>query len=194
MGGTKQKMTTMNKESKILSAEGCVSAALVGADGTAVSFVDSKNTTTYAAADVVAMAYAGDSAYIPRYIAFIYGPQGSSLDGIDAGRATSWSSVEQACRTNNLGISVTPFSYKPTVDASDAGSDDRVYNSNRVTFHGRTQNIAANNCVFKACLLGKGYDDSQYCLLALVDLGKNGTYKEKPEDFELAVDWAVTFK
>ena len=37
MGGTKQKMTNMNKESKILSAEGCVSAALAGADGTVVS-------------------------------------------------------------------------------------------------------------------------------------------------------------
>lgn len=178
-------MTTMNTRQKRTitpCAEGSVNCRLVGKTGESVEFCSKHNMTTYAAADAVAAAYAGDSAYIPKKIAFIFGDSPSVTSGYT--RETTWGDVK-----NDNSYVITGFSYAPTLS-----SDDDVYKFNKITFHGRTEDIPDNKYVYKACLLGKGTGGADYSLLAVVDLGVDGTYKPKPQDFEMSIDWAVKFR
>ena len=172
-------------------AEGHVVGRFVGPDGRSTPVCDTHNATMYASADVVARAYAGDMSGIPSKIAFLYGSTSSPATAVPSARNTSWADV-----ASSFSYVETPFSYAPTVTVSDADADTG-YSSNRVVFHGRTQGIddAGDVYVYAACLVGADSGGSPR-LLAVVDLGTGTpkTYRKKPDDFELSIDWAVTFK
>lgn len=166
------------------AAEGHVKCEFVGRDGTTVPVYDGHNLTTFAASDAVALAYAGDSSGIPKCVAFLYGTKASFGIGT-VNRSTKYSEIESGKSTGDYEISVTPFGYAATMASTDA----ETYDHNKVVFHCRTQNIPDNNRVYALCLLGKKADS--YVLLAYVDLQ---SYKMKPADYELSLDWAVSFK
>ncbi len=168
--------------------KGDVDARLEGPDGSSVPLGGRSNLATYAAADALAAAYAGDPSGMPCRIAFLYGSdEDAVLDG--PSRGLRWSDVldEYPDGGTPKGSVVTAFSYAPTLQAT----NDR-YGMNKVVFHGRTQGLPDNCVLYRACLLGRGRD-SEYNLLAIVDLASSGSYRRKPEGFELAVDWAVKF-
>ena len=50
--------------------------------------------------------------------------------------------------------------------------------------------------IYRAVLLGDGNNPcvDPYTVLAMVDLKKNGVYRQKPESYELALDWRVMFE
>lgn len=165
------------------SAKGHVSAFFVRNDGYTECIADKDNMTMYAAADAMAAAYAGDSSLVPKHVAFLYGDDDTPADSfID--KSTKWADI-----ANSFEHSVTGFSYAPTLTST---GDE--YARNAVVFHCRTENIPDNKKVYKACLLGKSVYGSEYSLLAVVDLGTDGAYKSKPEDFELSIDWTVKFR
>ena len=53
------------------------------------------------------------------------------------------------------------------------------------------------NFIYRAVLLGDGPNpcgEESYTVLAMVDLTSNGAYRKKPEGYELALDWRVSFE
>lgn len=176
-------MTTTDLDNT--TASGHVVARMTSPDGRSIDVVDRSNTTTYSTADAVASAYAGDLSFIPRKVAFLYGSSGSSQTGINISKGTTWQDVID--EFGSSGIAITEFSYPATISSSDDNHDGNV-----ATFHCRTSGIPDECSVYAACLLG--FDRrGNYVLLAIVDLGTDGTYKSKPADFELSIDWAVKF-
>ena len=181
----------MATEQHFNNAEGFVTAKWVGSKGDTIEIEGRHNTTTYSSADAVALAYAGDSSMVPDRIVFLHGTDTLCRLGSPT-RATTWEDIERACveSDGSLSYDETMFSFAPTVDSS----SDKFYEFNRVTFHGRTQNIPDGNRIYMACLTGNKRNGDGKVLLAIVDLANEGVYRQKPHDFELSIDWAVKFK
>ena len=117
-------------------------------------------------------------------------------------------------------FSFKPTISAPAKDDEDSGSNDSndeesYYNGNAVTFHACTRSGSAGKYAFDttrgsgfakpfgngmyiyhAMLLSPKTDceceEAEYNILARVSLYKNG-YRKKPKDYELALDWCVTF-
>lgn len=178
---------------------------------------DTHNTLSYSAADALAAAYGGDSSYIPKYIGFIYSDnQDAVLPPIS--RDMNISSVKEEVESIRGNMLVVRFSRKPTISNDSAdGSNDSPYVGNTVTFHAVTRSgvdgiyfddttgdsqyagqLTAGKTLHRAVLLGDGSNlcdaNDRYTVLAMVDLKKNGKYRQKPADYELALDWRVTFE
>ena len=100
-------------------------------------------------------------------------------------------------------------------DSNDSNDEESYYNGNAVTFHACTRSGDAGKYAFDtsrgsgfakkfgngmyiyhAMLLSPKTDceceEREYNILARVSLYKNG-YRKKPKDYELALDWCVTF-
>lgn len=131
--------------------------------------LDTHNFTCAASANALAAAYAGDTSLVPKAVVFIY--SSSDTDRPTVNKETTWESIEEFPHVE------TPFSYRASVD------------TNKVTFHARTQGIPADKFIHAACLVGKSQTGNEYEVLAVVDLGG----KKKQEDFELSLDWTITF-
>lgn len=165
---------------EIDKAVGEVGLRLVGPGVDEVVFSGKPNCTTYKAADALASAYAGDSSYMPCKIAFLYATDSSELSDVTSvDRSSKWDDV----KTEKFVL--TDFSYAPSMTTT----DDTVYDHNRVVFHGRTQGVPDHAIVYRACLLGRNGNNG-YNLLAVVDLDSS---REKPDGFELSIDWAIKF-
>lgn len=101
-------------------------------------------------------------------------------------------------------------------DGANESNEQGPYRNNVVEFHAITRSgfdgsygedvsgnsrfagpLTSGDKIFRAVLLGDGNpcgSDDRYVVLAMVDMAKSGVYREKPEDYELAIDWRVTFK
>jgi len=217
-----------------------VSPGAIGAKAADSSYpaLSVHNTLSFAAADVMAAAYGGDTSRIPKYIGFIYGVDTApSLPPID--RAMTMQSVRKMIEDiGDANMQVARFSRKPTVgdygtfgeqesplcpdpensnDSNDSnGSNDvQKYYGNVVEFHAMTRTgpdgFYANDTlsggvfagewgngmtIYRAVLLGDGRNpcEDPYTVLAMVDLKKNNVYRQKPENYELALDWRVIFE
>lgn len=107
--------------------------------------------------------------------------------------------------------------YEDSNDSNDSNDAGPRYNGNAVTFRACTRSGAAGTYAFDtstgsgfagefgdgmylyhAVLLGDGrcrrcQDEREYVVLARVSLAKGGSFRMKPEDYELSLDWKVTF-
>jgi len=101
-------------------------------------------------------------------------------------------------------------------DSSDSTDSDSPYDSNVVEFHAVTRSgrngvypmdtdessayagpLGKDMYLYRAVLLGDGKYPcvgDPYTVLAVADLMKNGSYRQKPENYELAFDWRVVFE
>lgn len=113
-------------------------------------------------------------------------------------------------------VSVNPSS-EDSNDLSDSNDGASVYEGNAVTFRAVTRSGAAGTYAFDtsgesgfagefddgmylyhAVLLGevacqRCQDEREYRVLARVSLEKGGRFRKKPSDYELALDWRVSF-
>lgn len=181
-----------------------------------IELLDSSNTMTYSAADVLAAAYGGDTSKVPKYIGFIYGPSDKTPAPIT--RDITWQYVKQMTKDIGGNIQVARFNRKPSIEVSETvdSNDQALYTGNVVEFHAVTRSgvdgeyandtsgmsdfagqLKSGDTIYRAVLLGDGIpcdDENRYTVLAMVDMAKNGTYRQKPDSYELAIDWRVTFE
>ena len=101
-------------------------------------------------------------------------------------------------------------------DSNDSNDYENPYDNNVVEFHAVTRSgragvyhgdtdesspyagpLGKDMYLYRAVLLGDGKSPcagDPYTVLAVADLAKNGSYRQKPKDYELAFDWRVTFE
>ena len=134
-------------------------------------------------------------------------------------RSQSWSSLLEELSDNTgsvVDVQVVNFSYSPSLGAEkDAGSSsaeqESDYNnilstgSNAITFHGVSNSqdagalygseafSAAKGHYIYQCLL-LGYYQGKYYIIARASLKDGDRYLQKPEGFEVALDWTVVFR
>ena len=175
------------------------------------------NTLSYTAADVMAAAYGGDATRIPKYIGFLYGggSKPAKLPVID--RDMDWAKVQELANFVHGNILVVRFSNTPSIEKETILESTDVtvapYKGNVVVFHAGTRTgddgeyaedtsgqsdyatkLESGMYIYRTILLGDLGDCGKgYTVLGMADLKKNGTYRQKPSDYELAVDWRVTF-
>lgn len=196
-------------------AHGRIRARWISGDSY-VEFLDSHNMMTYSSADVLAAAYGGDTSKVPKYIGFMYGPADKTPDTIT--RDLKWTDVEQMAKNIGGNVQVARFNRKPSIDVSEVveSNDQPLYKGNVVEFHAVTRTgvdgeytndtsgmsdfagpLESGDTIYRAVLLGDGIPcdrENKYTVLAMVDMMKNGVYRQKPASYELAVDWRVTFE
>jgi len=210
-------MTTMTDTYRASMAHGRIRARWTDGESCGDSF-EANNMMSYSAADILAAAYGGDTSKVPKYIGFIYGPESENpLPPIT--RDMDWKYVRQMTKDLEGNIQVARFSRKPSIDVSEVvdSNDQPLYRGNVVEFHAVTRSnvdgeygmdtsgdsrfagkLHSGDTMYRAVLLGDGIpcdDDEKYTVLAMVDLSKDGkTYRKKPDSYELAIDWRVTFE
>lgn len=201
--------------------EGRIDAKWVNKTGDIIPLIRKTNVVTYTAADIIAGTVSGDNSYLPQYVGFIYGTDYSPLLDdpdtlpVSTRRAHDWDQItsDVAAITGNMLIS--PFATAPSLSLD--GSAD-LYSANAVTFSAHTglmqeYGFSTTSGTYAADLdtLESSYPDSVYfyqvVLLNRWQSGTNLTYvpfaraaldsapfTPKPDGFELAVYWTITFK
>lgn len=200
-----------NDEFSLAKAKGSVSGTWINEKtGEKTGLDERHNQMMYAAADAIAAAYGGNQSKIPMYIGFIYGPDSSPSALADpSDRSINWQSIASELAACSANMQISAFSC-PSNTVIDDPDETGSYTGNSVVFHAHSRSGAAGTYAFDtsgegpyatvlangmyiyhAVLLGKS--GSQYVPLARVSLGSNGVYRQKPSDFELALDWKVSF-
>jgi hypothetical protein len=151
----------------------------------------------------------GNTEYVPKYIGFIYGTDAVPVGiGDVTNRSQSWDDLSSNMSDSVHGnIQISPITLTPsiTVDGGDS------YTGNSVVFSAHTRSGAAG--VYGFPLTGEfasALDDGHYLYhamlitklmrngivympIARVTLADNGSFLPKPEGFELALDWQISF-
>ena len=183
-------------------ARGFVSPSWINVPtGERMPFEMRHNMLSYDAANAMASAFGGDPSYIPSKIGFIYGI-GKQPDLEVYTRSMSWSSVA-GLENEKVGVQVVDFSYTPTLstvdvyETTESGGSKKAegYERNAVTFHAvsNSTGFGSGKYAYQAVLIG-GTSENDYKVISRVSLDDNGAYKAKPEGFEIALDWTITFK
>jgi hypothetical protein len=187
--------------------------------GKAVPFDERHNTLSYMAAEAVAAAMGGDPSYIPCRMGFIYGNSDTLPISDVITRNQTWAALLESLSNSGddvVDVQVVNFSYPPTLgpgsdDSSGSSSDSassgdytniRPNGSSAVTFHAvsNSQDLGAlnkgvflkGNYIYQCLLLG--YHQGDYYIIARASLQQDGRYLAKPDGFEIALDWTVTFR
>ena len=202
--------------------KGDVRGKWVSRDGREISCIDTHNTISFDAASAVAAAYGGDVSKVPKFVGFLYGDLANPTGLTDPeNRNMQWDDIREEVRNIKYGnIQVAKFSFAPTFSTPDEDDSDSngtvLYKNNAVTFHACTRSGSAGKYAFPTDG-GSGYaeefkdgmyiyhalllspktececDPQEYNVLARVSLDRNKVFRKKPEDYELALDWCVTF-
>ena len=192
---------------------GSIVARWISNDGSSIDRCNT-NTISYEAADVLAEAYGGDQSRIPKYIGFIYGSSGD-ITVPDITRSMSWDKLTDEVELMHANILVQRFSRKPDVSINDP-DNTKEYFGNAVSFHAITRSGAGGtyafdtsgeynfatefgdgSYIYQAVLLGDSRNPcsktNPYSVLGRVSMAKGGVFRQKPENYELSVDWTVSF-
>jgi hypothetical protein len=197
-----------------VTARGAIDARWVSEEES-IPFFKNHNALSYTAADVMASAYGGDIGRIPKYVGFLYGDEQQPPllpEVID--RYMTWDSLKALTEDIEGNLLVVRFSRKPTITTSFEDSNDLgLYDGNIVEFHAVTRSgedgVYANDTsgeskfagkfesgkwLYRAVLLGDPKDcEPGYTVLGMASLKKNGAYRAKPSEYELALDWRIVF-
>lgn len=179
-------------------ARGFVSPSWINVStGERMPFEMRHNMLSYDAANAMASAFGGDPSYVPSKIGFIYGSDEQPDIGAYT-RSMSWSSVA-GLENEKIGVQVVDFSYTPTLSTVnvDESNEAEGYEKNAVTFHAvsNSTGFGSGKFAYQAVLIG-GTEENDYKVISRVSLDDNGNgaYKAKPDGFEIALDWTITFK
>lgn len=212
----------MRTKEKFSAPRGFVTPYFINlATGDRMKFGGRHNTLSYMSAEAMAAAFGGDDSYIPSRMGFIYGGTANPGLGVIT-RDQTWTGLEQELGglSSVADIQVVHFSYPPSLVAgssdssSDPGSSSAYDNikatgANAVVFHAHSNSTSGGEFgsdtvfskdaygttgpyLYQAVLLA--YHNSKYYVISRVDLAKNGVYLQKPRDYEVALDWTITFK
>lgn len=196
-------------EDKACRAMGFVTPSFVDlSTGRRVGFGWRCNQLSYMSAEAMAAAFGGDPSYIPSKVGFIFGTEGAVTFGGGIGRDQSWSKLKgEVSGISNADVQVVVFSCSPTV-GGDGSDDESLYSvvsgkpANAVTFHavsnsqdkgtvGENNYFQTNNFIYQAVLLSS--DLHVISRVSLKDTVKD-KYLQKPDGFEIALDWTIVFK
>ena len=193
-----------------LQARGFVDPAFVNpVTGERIPWDNRHNTLTYLSASVMAAAFGGNADYIPNSIGIIYGSGGAPSD--DFSRSQDWEALGAELEGKKANVQIRSFSYSPSITASDEVYEGREAKGNMVTFHmcsdsqtggafpyGEASIFNSEQQIFQAVLLNVR-DGRSPLILARVSLedkaasSSGSSYKAKPDNFEVALDWTVKF-
>ena len=155
------------------------------------------NEIMYATADCLAQMYAGQPRKIPAKIGFMFTSE-STVPTVPSAKSTTWADLVSMCETTS-DIQVVDFSFSPSLTSKNAEGTEN-YVSNVAVFHGHSDSSIpgiVNNAdmrdpgikIFGAALLSEDKTP-----LSIVSLTYGSTpYLERPDGFELALDWYITF-
>lgn len=182
--------------------------------GERIPFKVRHNTLSYMSAEAMAAAFGGDPSYIPARIGFVYGESSSGPSG-EIGRTQTWDGLMDDLSNSDSDIQIVSFSYSPSLggeklsadsssSSSPSGSDESDYTnikptgSNAITFHAVSNSQTSgyrgseafkkDDYAYQAVLLG--YHTGKYYVLSRVSLDD----AQKPDGFEIALDWTVVFR
>jgi len=173
--------------------------------GSMTPFGERHNTLSYFSAEAMAAAFGGDSSHVPAEVGFVFYP-GDSLPAdtraamdADIGRDQDWDKFIQDLKDVNADVLIVGFSYPPSLGSDMEYADVR----NTITFHAVTNSqdggsvnpnnkFAAGNYICQAVLLSR--DSDKRNIIARVSLKDGENYLQKPDGFEVALDWTVIFK
>lgn len=166
------------------------------------------NQLGYSCCDALAQLLAGNVAYVPRYIGFVYGPEAEPADlALSSDRSMTWPGLTAEMAAIGGNIQVAPFTYSPTIAVD--GEAGR-YGGNATVFGAHTRSgssgvyafplqspyagVLANGArLYHAVLLAKPVPGSEYLPLARVNLRDTGdAFPVKPDGFELGLDWQIS--
>lgn len=176
-----------------------------------------RNSVSYTGASAMAIAWSGDSSFIPSEVGIIYvspssaayldfgsdsSGSGGSVNQLSVSRIQSWSSLTAELDSAGASILERPFSYAPSVILSASGDSAGYYKeivpsgANAAVFHAHSDSgMPDGSRICQAVLMSKkasGNRTDRY-ILARVDLGDGGVYQSKPSGFEIAIDWTIKF-
>ena len=202
-------------------AKGYVNPSFVDVrTGERIPFKIRHNTLSYMSAEAMAAAFGGDPSYIPSKVGFIYGESNNAPD--IGGRLQTWESLKNGLASASADVQVVSFSYSPSLggekqgNSSDSSSssssfDESVYcnikptGSNAITFHAvsnssdggeidKSSVFKAQDRIFQAVLLG--FNAGKHYVISRVSLYDDnaGDYLQKPENFEVSLDWTIVFR
>ena len=185
-------------------ASGRVTANFVR-QGHSIEVIDRSNVITYSAADTIAKLAAGLSTAAPSAIGVMYGGEElPSLAHPSLTRDHSWEALAEQAAGVSGNVAIMPLSLAPSISAV-AGGD---YAGNTVTFSANTGAVGSSAfsgvdyagalstldpVYFYQVLLLCGQPGA-YTIFARSTLLSGSVYKSKPDNYELAIQWAVTFK
>lgn len=193
-----------------LQARGFVDPAFVNPEtGERIPWGNRHNTLTYLSASAMAAAFGGNADCIPNSIGIIYGSGDAPSD--DLSRSQNWEALGVELKDKKANVQIRSFSYSPSITASDEVYEGREIKGNMVTFHmcsdsqtggafpyGEAAIFNNGQKIFQAVLLNVK-DGRAPLILARVSLedktasSSGSSYKAKPENFEVALDWTVKF-
>lgn len=168
------------------------------------------NTLSYACCDVLAQILGGNSAYVPRYMGFIYGTPLSPALTDPTSRNQSWDDLGvELSAVTVANIQISPITLTPSIVVN---GDEAKYSGNGVIFSSHTRSGAAGDYgfplttvyadvlktgdyLYHAMLLTKTSEiNGTYIPIARVSLADIGDpFQAKPDGFELALEWQVSF-
>jgi len=180
------------------------------------------NVITYTAADLMARMLGGQTDYVPKYFGFIYGTNAApglvDPDTLPAStrRVHPWSQIASDLAGVAAGKANCVISAMTTQPAVSLGvdSDPALYANNAVTLAANTgsrleygfsisggiyapalQDDGVSDYMYQAVLLARIVAASgiTYYPFARISLADAGVYSIKPANWELALDWTVTY-
>lgn len=177
--------------------------------GEMLAFGERHNTLSYDASKAMAMAFGGDASLIPNRIGIVFGGENSGIDQGAIERTQDWNTFLNALETNTCDVQIRPFCYSPTFSEVTDKEEDKDVTKQAVTFHSHSDSVtdgargtSASNLgktIYQAVLLNENTEKcstsgTKYTIIARVSLKSGGTYRTKPEGFEIALDWTVKFR
>jgi len=166
------------------------------------------NSLSYGCADILANLVAGNTAYRPVKMGFIYGDR--AVPGLlPVTREQSWATLQSdVSAIVSANMQISPFSLPPAVSIDDLPSP-AGYAGNSVTFSGITRSgsyadhgfpyeapfagvLADGHYLYQAVLLAEAVT-GVYIPMARVSLDESTVYAVKPAGYELALFWQVSF-
>jgi len=164
------------------------------------------NIITYGGADIMARLLGGDTQYRPAYMGFIYGAAATpAFDDPPVSRNQSWSGLGTELAADG-NILISPLAAGPAYTL-DGSSSNYVANAVTLTAHtgtrlelgftapGYTGMLTTGDYFWNAMLITRIVRGTsiEYIPFARVSLSQGGTYPQKPDGFELALFWQVSY-
>ena len=171
-----------------------------------------RNQLSFACCDVLAGLMAGNASRAPQYIGFIYGTNASPNLVAPTVRAQTWEALKsELAAVASANIQVAPLSLTPQTTKDNGGPAGAEYNGNAVIFNAHTQTGSAGQYGFPTTepfagvmnagvylyhavlLTPTGNPQNPYLIVARLSLIDGAAYDTKPNGFELALEWQVSF-
>jgi hypothetical protein len=168
-----------------------------------------RNQLSYACSDALAQLMGGNGAYAPRYMGFIYGELETPTIVAPTSRSQTWTGLSEELADPGVvgNIQISPITLTPTITVDGTAG----YSGNSVTYSAHTRSggsgsygfplvspyadaLATGDYLYHAMLITRLTTSGLvYIPIARVTLAEDDAFLAKPDGFELALDWQISF-